>query len=373
MAEIFDPNNEDSQQQQAVKNFQNGVHEEESRVNEEVPSGFIPIELSTQGLVGAPARFHTRNFDTSDLMNLALSEDEELPEKVAKMLDHLILEKDVSVMHFHEQEVIEYLVRLYQAFYSTVLKEVNFPWGEQDLEYLRDTLGGHSAEYEQQVSDLRSERWVPKTDVDLGAVETYDLDPNTFKKEMYLTDRKSGFQVGFSFPRYGDVVILRNFMQKEFRERDKQYASVKETLKFRRDAETRMRRGEEVSYSRLPNIPEAEKEKFRDYEAEKSMFGVIAIKALHLIYIDGQDLRQFPLKERMEYAQDPRLDYKIMKTVNDYFDKMEIGLKKDVQMRNPFTMSFEARRYSFRLVDLLQAIKLYESDEYDIDFEPPHQ
>lgn len=372
MAEIFDPNAEETTQQNAVENFKNGVHDEESRVKEDIPNGYIPIELSTQGLVGAPARFHTRNFDTSDLMNLALSEDEELPEKVAKMLDNLILEKNVSVMQFHEQEVIEYLVRLYQAYYSTVLKEVDFPWGDKDLEFLKTNLGVGS-EYETQVADLRSGRWVPKTDIDLALVETYDIDKDTFKKDVYVKDKKSGFQAGFSFPRYGDIVILRNFLLKEFRDRDKQFAAVKETLKFRRDAEDRMRRGEDIAYSRLPSIPEAEKEKFREYEVEKSMFGVMAIKALHLVYFAGEDLRETPLRERMTLAQDPRLDYKMMKTVNDYFDKINIGLKKDVQMRNPFTQKFESRRYSFRLVDLLQAIKLYESDEYDIDFEPSHQ
>jgi hypothetical protein len=372
MAEIFDPNAEDTKQKSAIENFKNGIHDEESRVKEDIPNGYISIELSTHGLVGAPARFHTRNFDTSDLMNLALSEDEELPEKVAKMLDNLILEKDVSVMNFHEQEVIEYLVRLYQAYYSTVLKEVDFPWGDADIEYLKTQLGTGS-EFETQVADLRAGRWAPKTDVDLALVETYDIDKASFKKEVYIKEKKTDFQAGFSFPRYGDIVILRNFMLKEFRERDKQFAMVKETLKFRRDAEDRMRRGEEVAFSRLPSIPEAEKEKFRDYEVEKSLFGVMAIKALHLVYFDGQDLRDTPLKDRMALAQDPRLDYKMMKTVNDYFDKLNIGLKKEVKMRNPFTQKFESRRYSFRLVDLLQAIKLYESDEYDINFEPSHQ
>lgn len=373
MAEIFDPNTEDARQKTAIENFKNGVHDEESRVKEDIPSGYIPIELSTQGLVGAPARFHTRNFDTSDLMNLALSEDEELPEKVAKMLDNLILEKDVSVMKFHEQEVIEYLVRLYQAYYSTVLKEVDFPWNEEDLKTLKQSLGATSAEYETQAADLKSGRWAPKTDVDLSLVETYDLDASTFKKEVYITEKKTGLQVGFSFPRYGDIVILRNFLLKEYRDRDKQFAAIKETLKFRQDAENRMRQGEDISYSRLPNVPELEKEKYKEYAIEKSVFGVMAIKALHLVYFDGQDLHDVPLKDRIALAQDPRLDYSMMKKVNDYFDKLNVGLKKEVTMRNPFTQKFEPRRYSFRLVDLLQAIKLYESDEYDIDFEPTHK
>lgn len=366
MAEIFDPKNEET-------DSLSKVGAEESRFKEEIPNGYISMELSTNGLLGAPARFHTRNFDTSDLMNLALSEDEELPEKVAKMLDNLILEKDVTVMDFHEKEVIEYLVRLYQAYYSNTLKEIDFPWNEDDLKILAERLGPGSSEYETQAADLRYGRWKPKADVDLSVVETYDIDPDTFKKEVYITDRKSGLQVGFSYPRYGDVIVLRNFILKEFRERDKQFNAIKETVKFRRDAEERMRRGEEIAYSRLPRVPETELEKYREYETEKSLIGVVAIKALHLIYFDGEDVRDVPLGERMRLAQDPRVDYKMMKKVNDYFENLEIGIKPEVPMINPFNQKLEDRRYSFRLVDLLQAIKLYEPDEYDIDFEPPHK
>ena len=345
-----------------------GVASEESNLKEEIPEGYISIELSTKGKLGAPKKFHTRNFDTADLLNLALSEDEELPEKVAKMLDNLILEKDVSVMKFHEKEVVEYLVRLYQAFYSNDLKDIDFPWGEEDIEFLKNQFGESSEEFQRQYADLKSGKWSPKTDVDLGQTDTYDLEDD-LKTTIYLTNKETGFKVGFSFPRYGDVVVLRNFIQKEWREKDKQYASIKETIRFRRDAEERVRRGEDIALYRIPNIPEAEKEKYKEYESEKSIFGVMAIKALHLVNFDGKDLSNATLKERLAYTTDARLDYKMMKKVNTFFDKMKIGIKEQVSMRNPIKGVVEPRDYSFRLVDLLQAIKLYESDEYDIDFE----
>lgn len=337
----------------------------------EVPSGYISIELSTNGLLGAPKRFHTRNFDTSDLLNLALSEDEELPEKVAKMLDNLILEEDVSVMNFHEKEVVEYLARLYQAFYSGTLRDVDFPWTDDDLEFLKKTVG-NTTEYESRVDDLKSRRWVPKMDVDIAAVETHDLDPETFRTNMTLTEKKTGFSAGFSFPRYGDVIVLRNFIMQQFRETDKQFASLRDTLRFRRDAEERMRRGEDISLSRIPNIPDFEKDKFRTYETEKSIFSAIAIKALHLVSFDGRDVSNLPLKERIELAKDPRIDYKMMKTVTEFYQKMHVGIKETVSILNPIKGVVEPREYSFRLIDLLQAVKLYEPDEYDITFEPSH-
>lgn len=334
----------------------------------EVPSGYISIELSTNGLLGAPKRFHVRNFDTSDLLNLALSEDEELPEKVAKMLDSLILEEDVSVMDFHEKEVVELLARLYQAFYTNTLKEIDFPWDENDIEWIKEKLG-NTSEATEKIMDLRTKKWVPKVDINLSEVETHDLDPETFKTKIVLTDKSTGFKAGFSYPRYGDVVVLRNFILQVYREQDKQFASIRDTLKFRRDAEERLRRGEDITLSRIPNIPETEREKYKKYEIEKSIFSAVAIKALHLVNFDGDDVSKLSLKERIELARDPRLDYKMMKAVNSFYEKMQLGLKEDVLMLNPIKGVVESRKYSFRLIDLLQAIKLYESSEFDIEFE----
>ena len=336
----------------------------------EIPSGYIPIELSTHGLLGAPKRFHTRNFDTSDLLNLALSEDDELPEKVAKMLDNLILEEEVSAMNFHEKEVVEYLARLYQAFFANTLKDIEFPWDDTDLEFLETKYGGRdSAAAKERINDLKVRRWVPKIDIDLSKVETYDLDPATFKTKIFLTDKATGFKAGFSYPRYGDVVVLRNFLLQVFREQDKQYSNIRDVLKFRRDAQERILKGEEISLARLPNIPDVEKDKYRQYETEKSIFSAVAIKALHLIQFDGKDVSKAPLKDRIELAKDPRVDYKMMKTVNEFYDTMKIGLKEDILMVNPIKGVEEARKYSFRLIDLLQAARMAGNTQFDIEFE----
>jgi len=334
-----------------------------------IPAGYISMELSTQGLVGAPTLFHTRNFDTTDLMNLALSEDEDLPEKVASMLDNLILEPDVSVLNFHEKEVIEYLVRLYKSFYANTLKDIDFPWNDSDLEYLKKQYGGDTADYQARLADLKQGREKPKTDIDLSTVETYDLDPTTFKTNMKLTSKSSGFKVGFSFPRYGDVVILRNFITQEYKQRDKEFAALKDILKFREDAKKRIRDGENISFNRIPNIPDTERERFKEYETEKALFTMTAIKALHLINFDGVDVSEMPLKDRLVLARDPRLDYNISKAMDEFYKTLHIGLKEQVSMRNSLKGVVELRDYSFRLVDIFQAAKLHQSTEYDIDFE----
>jgi hypothetical protein len=343
--------------------------EEETMRKEDVPEGYFKVELSTKGLLGAPSEFHMRNFDTTDLMNLALTDSSDIQEKVAKMLDSLILEEGVSVLDFHEKEVIETLVRLYQYFYSDMINEAEFPWNEDDLKALREILKDEQ-EYIARVQDLKLRRWIPRTDIDLSKVDPFEIDEAKFKSKIILSSKDKSFSVGFTFPRYGDVLVLKNFIKKEFAEEDKRYASLLETLKFRRDAEDRIRRGEDIPLNRLPNIPQAEKDKLKAYEEKKTEFSVRAIKALHLYIYKGEDVSHLPLSQRMQMASDARIDYKMMKKVNEYYSEMKIGLDdSQVKMFNPITGKSEKRRYSFRILDLLQTIKLYDSDDFDISFE----
>jgi len=339
----------------------------------DIPNGFVPIELSTQGLLGAPKLFHIRNFDTVDLVGLALTDDDRLPLTVSQMLESLILEDDVSIRDFHEKEVIETIVRLYKTFYSDQLKDIEFPYTDDDIAYLRKKTPS-ADEFQTILQDLKQRRWVPRVTVDLNALDTYDLDPATFKREVYLTDKKVGLTVGFSFPRYGDILTLREFMKDAYKEKDKQFSSIKDTLRFRQDAEQRLRSGEDIALSRVAIVPEFERERYMEYETTKQRFGIQAVKALNLVYYDGKDVRDLPLRDRITLvANDARIDYKITKAVNDHFTSMKIGLKEEILMENPIKAVVEERRYSFRLVDLLQAIKLSESSELDIEFEPPQR
>lgn len=336
------------------------------------PSGYIPVELSTEGKVGAPKKFYIRNFDTTDLIDLALAEDEELPGKVIKMLNHLIY-GDIDIKTFHEQEVIELLVTLYQSFYNSVLVDLDFEVTAEDLKKLQESMGGETTpEYQEALQSLKSGEWKPKMDINLDTLEYHDIS-DTFQKEVYIKDKKTGFEAGFGFPKYGDVVILRNLLRSQFADEDKKYENAKNIIKFRFDAERRIREGENINLSRMPNISAKDREDFKEYESKKGIYGVMAVKALHLVYLDGEDLHDVSLVDRVKLASNPRLDFKMMSKVNKYYESLNIGIKEEVPMINPLTRQQENRRFQFRLMDIFQAIKLYDADEYDINFEPSHK
>ena len=326
-------------------------------------AGYIAMELSTQGLLGAPKVFHIRNFDSTDILKLALSEDEDLPKKVSEMLDQLIQEDDVSVADFHEKEVIETLVRLYKSFYASSIKNVDFNLEEEDFEFLREKYKNDLTAYQTMINDLRDGNWKPKFDIDLDLIETYDIDAETFKSDVTIVNTRTNFSCAFTWPRYGDVLALKDFINVNFKLRDKQFAKLKEIYQFRKSEENRLRKGENVNLAKIPDLGEDDRKKLIEYETEKAVFSAKALKALHLKNINGIDLTEMNLKERMTYANDPRLDYTLMKKVNEYYANMKVGLIDEITIFNPIKEAVEKRKYTFRLLDLFQAIKLYEADE----------
>jgi hypothetical protein len=329
------------------------------------PPGYIPMELSTKGKMGAPKIFHIRNFDTKDIANLALTDQYDLPEKVCQMLDNLIFEKNCSVLVWHEKEVVELLVRLFMAYFTNVLTEMEFPVDDSDYQFLAEKLGADSDEYKTKVADLKLKRWIPRTDIDLKKAETYDI-PDNFKSSVNIKSEKTGFTLRFSYPRFGDVITIKKFIDEEYKEQDKRFAKIRQMLDFKRSMEERYQNGEDIDLSRVPGVPEAEVKKYRDYEAEKALYSIDAIRALHLDGFDGKNVKDLPLAERIRFVQDPRFDINVTSTVEKYFESLEFGLKPEVEMFNPIKGIVEKRRFPFRLIHILSAVKLYKSVEYVI-------
>jgi hypothetical protein len=333
------------------------------------PAGYVEVRLSTDGLIGAPASFHIRNLSTEDLMNLGLSEQEDLPIRVVKMLDRLILEEDVSVQHFHEKEVIELILFIYEAFYTDVFPNLDWPLTDEDWDELANQLGGRDTEeFRRQEFAYKNGDVKLKFDVDLRkGVHYHKIDPN-IKTKVRVT-KSDGFSAVFSVPKFGDVMTLRYFVEAIWKEKDKQFASIRETIKFRRDAEDRLKKGENINIRSVPNVPKAELDKFKEYELEKSIFTMTAVKAYHLEEFNGQDVSRVPLEQKIQLAQDPHLDHSTFEEVQKHFGKLEFGIKEEITVRDPILNKIVDRKYSFQLTDLLQAIRDQRPSDTVLSFE----
>jgi hypothetical protein len=331
-----------------------------------VPAGYIPIRLSTKGKVGAPELFHIKNFSTRTILDMALIDEKDLPFKLVPLLDDLLFEEDISVANFHEKEVIETLILLYMAFYSSTLYEVPFPYDQEDLEWLKTTYG--EAQYTQKKQDLENGSWKPIVDIDLGTIETYDLD-DSFKHMATITKKQTGFSASFRLPKFGDALLLKQWIDVAFGPRDREFEQLQQRLSFKQQLEADYKAGRLKDITKIPVISQTEIDAFKEYSREKAGALVEAIRGLHLCEVDGKDVSELPLSARAQIIHDdPRFDSTLGKKIDEFFSTIEFGIKSDVQVQNPITMAAVSRRFSFRLVDILQAIQLSPTDDYDIVF-----
>jgi len=364
-AEPINPN--DVKESQELKNIRENLDKKKG-----TPAGYIPVELSTRGLLGAPKLFHIRNLNTEDLMELGLSDEEDLPIKAVTMLDNIILEHDpadsksVSVKKFHEKEVMELILFVYEAFYTDTLTDLTWTLTDEDIEFLKESKGGElSDEYRSFMRAIEQKTYVPKFEVNLKTGVDYHEIPDDIKTTVRVNGR-NGFSAKFCLPKYGDVVDLKYFIESKYKEEDKRYANVANSIKMRKDAEDRLMRGENINLRGLPDVPKFEKDKFREYEIEKSIFAMTAIKAYHLMEINHvdpnnmdkmYDVSNLPMEKKMEMAKSPEIDHSTFHQVQDMFSKLQFGIKEEITVKDPILERIVQRKYSFQLIDLLQAIR----------------
>ena len=160
------------------------IKEAEQKAKEllDIPAGYTEIQLSTKGKLNcAPASFHVRNFTTEDLMDLSTTDQTEIPVQVIKVLQRIILEKDVDVKQFHENEVVETLFILFRDYFNSILVDIPWELTEEDKDFLAEQYGGkQSKEYLNRIASYEEGTWVPRWDVDLDSFLFYDI-PDDFK------------------------------------------------------------------------------------------------------------------------------------------------------------------------------------------------
>lgn len=342
----------------------------QAQMNQKIPDGFIEINLSSHGKLGAPASFHIKNFTTESLMSLALADDEDLPIKVVDMLQDLIFEKDCDIKKFHENEVVETLLILYKTFYQSTLKDQDWPLSDADYEQLKEDSGGeNSTQYQELLKAIKSKRQAYKFDIDLNNVEFYELGDD-FKSDAHVT-KKDGFTCVYTYPRYGDVCVLRKMLTSMpfFEKGDKQFAAVRESEKHRAEVQQKADDGDMNAHpERCARFPEKEIKEWKDFETQKAIFATRAVKAYHLKEIHGKDISNLPLDKKMEFAADPELDHSTFEAISKAYDNMQVGPKKTIKAYDPILHKVVDLPYTFRVFAILQAVRDYKPDSTIIEF-----
>jgi hypothetical protein len=322
-----------------------------------VPVGYIPIELSTQGMLGVPKVVHCRNFSTADILDLSLFSEKMLPERVISVLTSMCLEP-VDIAKWPDRCIVELLIKLYVNFFTPILPGIAFPWNDTDIQWLI------ANKREDDANNLLQGKWNPVIDFDLTAVKINTLD-TAVKSHLTISKKSTGFSAKFlSYPQYGDVVAVRKATEAKFEEADKEFERTKQLVTLR---DRYLREGRDITAVEL--VSDLEYTKWRVHETKKALYVAKASQALYLVAFKGIDLSNASIDEKMQYIDHPEFDIKLAQRIDKQFEELKFGIDPQVEVMNPITGQRCLRNFTFRLMDIVQAIQLSESDEYDIRYD----
>lgn len=325
--------------------------------SEVIPAGYIKVELSTNGKLGAPSIFHLKSFGLEEVMRLFTSEPNERPIKICEAIQKLIWEKEVIVKDFHEKEVVETLIIMFRSFYGDTLKDIDYFPDQADWDRLAEKLGGKTSdEYIRKYQSYINKNWSPKINIELKNLDYYKTSSD-IKKTAQIT-KKSGLNCKYAYPRYGDVAYMKDIISDRWEEEDKRWHSIADTIRFRRDSEDRLRNGENIDFKHMPYIPKAELDKYYEYEREKTDYIVSLVRAIRLVEYRGQDLtNENNWEAKIALAKDPEIDSATFDYLTRKWVELPICIKDKIKYYNPITEEEVEKDYPIKVEMILNSIK----------------
>jgi len=322
----------------------------------DVPSGYVKIEMSTNGKLGVPESVYVRNFNTGDLLNLTMYADEVIPERTIPAINNMLY-GGIDVAKWPEECIDELMIKLYANYYSGVLLSVPFPWNQSDVEWLEEQ--GKT----DQLKALKDGRYKPIVDINISEQLHTHILPKNVKDYIVIKPKNGKFELKFiSYPRFGDGVAIKNYMEKTFSEADKAYAKIRNLNDIRKRA----------SLNELIGLPEIDDDEFLQwqiYETNKAIQLAKVTQALYLVKFNGTDVSELALDAKIKLLDNPEIDINIGKILDKEYSKIKVGMIEEVKMMNPITRQPCERRLSFRRLDILEAVQLHEPTEYDIVYD----
>ena len=318
--------------------------EESTGESSGIPLGYVPIPLSSEGNLFAPAFVHARSFKTADMVHLAQIRSDRLPENNIRVIKDVVYE-ETDPGTWHIKEVIEFLLRHYMTYFGSVLKDVVWPVNEADMNYLKE-------KNPEQLQDLKDQKYTPRVDLDISKLQFRVLEKPSRNITIKTKDGKSTFK--FRLPRFGDVIALRSYMKQAFGDQDTTMEALQRAIQEATE-------GEDSDLSR------EQQEEYQRYLVKKLEAAADANMAMLLVEVDGKKIET--LEEALQVIKkDPRFDYSLSQLLKREADKIgeSFGPVEDIKIKNPITNKLETRRFSFRLHDILQAIYVSEPDTYDV-------
>ncbi len=335
----------------------------------QIPAGYATFRLSTKGkLGGAPEVFHMRNLSVDEAYELGTVTRSEIASKINNILQRLILEEDVQIKKFKDNEVAETLVRFFATFYQKKWQVDHVEMNEYFTQYALEHAfhGKDDQAFREWLHKIKTGKIPTSFNIDLTKLRFYKQpdEPKTKIKLKLIDDSYAIFRL----PEFGDSVVVESAIKEKFSNEEKRHAQTYEAWERKQRMERALEEGRLETTANMPYIPETELKELLKFEAEKAKFSFDMMKGLYLAELDGVNYEDAPLQERIAVARDYRIDFNRFNELSKKFKEIKVGIVPKVKVDDhPITGKTEEIDYTFRTMDLLAGIKNTHVDDSDFE------
>lgn len=295
------------------------------------PSGYIAINLSSNGKLGVPAKIHVRNYNGQDALDLAMATDEDMFEVLVNVLSDMIYE-DIDTDDLHEQDLQEIMLNVYFNFWASHLE---YPYIPSEEELLK-------------VDDIRRER-IKSGGESLTMKLTSDqiITTNLMDFEEPIKINMNDSEYSFILPRIGHTLNAKFMTEEKFANDEVKFSDLQVKLENNQE---RIEKGEPPVFSINPS----EKRKFTKYQKDRMKYFTLLIQAQLIQSVEGETFTEIKQKEEAYkiIALDVWREYnKVLK------EKAKFGISNTVKVISPLTKELVERRVVFRPMDFLPSME----------------
>ena len=252
------------------------------------------------------------------------------------------------------------MVMIFLTFYKGVLTDMPFLADENDFKYLESQPGG-----KEKAEALRKGEWVPRVDINIAKdVDTYDV-PDDYSPIVTITNKKNGFKVVFDYIKYGDQIVIRNWLDSYFAEEEARFAKIRKQIDINNDL-SRQFLDDPTALDRYIEVDKDEENEYKEYLIRRTQVITDVANIVSIIEIDGEDISNLSVGEKYErFGGDARIDYGLISRLSKVQAKTLIGIRNEVKMKDPITGEVVKRPFSFRIPLIIQALQLSGDDDND--------
>jgi hypothetical protein len=304
------------------------VDKVEKQLIDDVPYGYVPIELKSRGKLSLPRIIHVKDYNVDDALKLSISQgdNDSFLKALLGILEKNTYEK-IDVLSLHEKELEEILITLTNNFWAKSLDKV-YPLEMDEFNTFNE---------EQQKVILEDEETktvtIPISKLNLDYIK------EEFHEPIKIESKDKKLSIEMRLSRVGDTLRAADYVTDYFYNEEKKYEDVKDAIAYNNT----LKKGQEKK-----DILPSKMKEYREFSQSKAALFLKVIQSLCIVSYNGKKI------ESLEEALKCNIPQSIWGNYTKFVeDNCNFGLVNEIEVKSPYTNKSIVRRFHFQFLEFL--------------------